>query len=88
MKKKQINIAGHLINSVNRSDYESENKTEGLDFYFRVGFNKVETMVFDSLENDKEKAYLGVFFTENLAEAVQNSMLITKGEVRSFVMWQ
>lgn len=89
MEKKTVKINGHLITQFNKNTYEAETPKQNLDFYFEASKpSEVQVVVFDSLITNTEKAYLGVFYSTNLKEAVSNAMQLTKDNVKKSVIWQ
>ncbi len=81
MGKRQIQIAGYTITQLDRTEYEAENKEQGLDFYFEAGHpDAVEVFVFDSaVETQGEQdPCIAAFYAEDLETAVRQAMALTR----------
>ncbi len=81
MSRKQVQIAGHCVTQITESEYEAENRDQGLDFYFDTGRQEaVEVLVFDSrISNHGEKdPYIANFYSSNLETAVNKAMSLTR----------
>lgn len=81
MSKKSIEISGYSVTQLDKTIYEAENLSQGLDFYLEADDpEEIKVFVFDSLnptkgENDH---CLGVFYASSLEEAVTDCMTFTK----------
>lgn len=88
MVKKRVKIDEYWITQLNKNVFEIENPKQQLDFYLNAENSKdIEVIIFDSLISNVEKAYLGVFFSGNLENAVKDAMQLTKDNVKDIVMW-
>jgi hypothetical protein len=76
------------MKKLNKNNYEFGNKDENLDFFFdRTDKTEIQVIVFDSLIEDFDSAYLGVFFADKFEDAVNEAKKITRNNVKDFVMW-
>ncbi|HEX8248655.1 MAG TPA: hypothetical protein VF599_10815 [Pyrinomonadaceae bacterium] len=89
MEMKTVKINGYSITQLSKNTYQVENLKQHLDFYFDAKkSNEVQVVVFNSVVSaNSDKAYLGVFFSSSLEEAVSDVMQLTKDNVKSSVMW-
>ena len=89
MEMKTVKINEYSITQLSKNAYQAENLKQHLDFYFDAKkSSEVQVVVFNSLVPvNSDKAYLGVFFSSSLEEAVSDAMQITKDNVKSSVMW-
>lgn len=85
MNKKQIQVAGQFIIQLTETEYEGENKEQGLDFYFNMEHpNAIEVFVFDSTipTRGKQDPCIKEFYAADLEEAVAKAMALTKKSVK------
>lgn len=81
MDKKQIQIAGYSITQLTETEYEAENKEQGLDFYFDRGNPAaVEIFVFDSKipTEGGQDSCIAVFYAAELEEAIHQAMALQR----------
>ena len=81
MDKKQIDIAGYTITQLDETEYEAENKEQGLDFYFDTGHpSAIEVFVFDgSIPTQGEQdPCIAAFYAGDLETAVRQAMALTR----------
>lgn len=86
---KTVKINGYSITQLSKNAYQVENLKQYLDFYFDAKkTSEVQVIVFNSLvPANSDEAYLEVFFSSSLEEAVSDAMQLTKDNVKSSVMW-
>lgn len=81
VEKTHIQVSGYTITQLTETEYEAENKRQGLDFYFDTGHpNAVEVFVFDSripTQGDQDP-YITVFYAADLNDAVSKAMVLTR----------
>lgn len=89
MEMKTVKINGYSITQLSKNAYQVENLKQYLDFYFDAKkTSEVQVIVFNSLvPANSDEAYLEVFFSSSLEEAVSDAMQLTKDNVKSSVMW-
>jgi hypothetical protein len=76
------------MKKINKNNYEFENKEQNLDFFFDITDKaQVQVVVFDSLIENVDSAYLGVFFADKFENAVSEAKKITRNNIKDFVMW-
>jgi hypothetical protein len=81
MDKKQIQVAGYTITQLTETEYEAENKEQGLDFHFDTANPAaVEIFVFDSRLPTKGEhdPCITSFYAVDLEEAVSKAMALTR----------
>lgn len=82
MEKKEIEVAGYAVTQLNETEYEAENPSQDLDFYFDAGRQEaVEVFVFDSKLPTKgtQDPCIKVFYAEDLEDAVVRAMSLRRG---------
>jgi hypothetical protein len=81
MDKRRIEIAGYTVIQIDETEYEAENKEQGLDFYFDAGHpDAVEVFVFDSTVETKGDVdpCIAAFYAGDLETAVRQAMALTR----------
>jgi hypothetical protein len=79
MEKREIQIAGFTITQLTETEYEAENKEQGLDFYFdEQAADVVEVLVFDSdvPTQGEQDPCITTFYAEDLEDAVSRAMAL------------
>lgn len=81
MEKRNIEIAGYTVTQLNETEYEAENPSQGLDFYFDAGREEaVEVFVFNSRvqTQGEQDPCIKVFYAEDLEDAVVRAMSLRR----------
>ena len=84
MEKRNVEVAGYPVTQISETEYEAENPSQDLDFYFDVGREEaVEVFVFDSKLPTKgtQDPCITVFYGEDLEDAVIRAMSLRRESV-------
>jgi hypothetical protein len=84
MEKRYLQIAGYDVTQLSETEYEAENKEQGLDFHFDTSNPAaVEVFAFDStLPTDGEQdPCVAAFYAENLQDAVIRAMSLQRASL-------
>jgi hypothetical protein len=85
MNKRQVEIAGYTITQLDETEYEAENKEQGLDFYFSAEHPAaVEVFVFDSTiqTQGSQDPCIAAFYAEDLESALKQAMALTRRSIQ------
>jgi hypothetical protein len=81
MEKRNVEVAGYPVTQLNETEYEAENPSQDLDFYFDAGREEaVEVFVFDSKLPTKgtQDPCITAFYAEDLEDAVVRAMSLRR----------